>query len=111
CCHGGSAASRSVSSQLGREFRNRNDGWSMKRFVDPRLNPQPTAARPPLRLTEEESALETLHGLCREGRLYAVEEWIREGKPLQLTEPGVAPRRRPVSALTLALERQDHALT
>jgi hypothetical protein len=49
-----------------------------------------------------------LHQLCREGRLYDVERWIADGKPLQLTpeslpkgaEDGAANRPRNRPALT-----------
>jgi hypothetical protein len=54
--------------------------------------------------------LEELHRLCRLGRLYDVERWIRAGRPLQLAAGSPAERRRHRSALEIALDRQDHSL-
>ena len=53
-----------------------------------------------------------LHRLCREGRLYEVQTWIKEGRPLQLAE-GVSTQgsRHATSALQIALERGNHSLT
>lgn len=53
-------------------------------FVDPRTEPDPRAPRPPARFAAEAAELEELHRSCREGRLYDVERWIRDGRPLQL---------------------------
>jgi hypothetical protein len=61
----------------------------MSRFVDPRSNPDPSAGRPSVRLTDDPEELEELRRLCREGRLYKVECWIAE----------------------VALKQQNHALT
>ncbi len=54
--------------------------------------------------------MEELHRLCRLGRLYDVERWIRAGRPLQLAAGSPAERRRHRSALEIALDRQDHSL-
>jgi hypothetical protein len=45
-----------------------------------------------------------LHQLCREGRLYDVERWIAEGKPLQLAHETIHKSARPKTALQIALE-------
>lgn len=49
-------------------------------FVDPRSSPQPPSPQRPL--AEDASAITALVQLCREGRIYAVERWIKDGKPL-----------------------------
>ena len=65
--------------------------------------------RPRRRKTSTPEDLDNLHVACREGRLYDVERWITEGRPLQLASTA-ATRRRRTTALGIALERQDHAL-
>lgn len=53
-----------------------------------------------------------LQRLCRDGRLYDVERWIAAGRPLQLAAGvEVSGRRRVRTALEVALERRDQALT
>jgi len=51
-----------------------------------------------------------LHQLCREGRLYDVERWIADGKPLQLTPEALPKGTRPKTALQIALETGQHSL-
>jgi hypothetical protein len=51
-----------------------------------------------------------LHQLCREGRLYDVERWIADGKPLQLTSESLPKGTRPKTALQIALETGQHSL-
>lgn len=59
--------------------------------------------------TSEE--LQQLQRMCREGRVYDVEQWIKEGKPVQL-DPNSVPRgRRPPTALQIALKSGQHSLT
>jgi hypothetical protein len=48
--------------------------------------------------------------MCREGRLYDVERWIRDGKPLQVLPDGIAKGARPRTALQIALETGQHSL-
>ena len=54
----------------------------MTAFVDPRLYPEP-----PARLSREPAAhgdeLRDLVRLCGAGRVYDVERWIQEGRPIQ----------------------------
>ncbi len=54
--------------------------------------------------------LRALHQLCREGRLFDVERWIAEGKPLQLAPEAVRKGTRPKTALQIALESGQHSL-
>lgn len=65
----------------------------MVEFVDPRTDPKPGVATSASTLAESLDQLEDLHRLCREGRLYAVEAWIKAGRPVQLT-PEARPRGR-----------------
>jgi hypothetical protein len=51
-----------------------------------------------------------LQQMCREGRLYDVEHWIAEGKPLQLLPDAIAKGTRPKTALQIALETGQHSL-
>lgn len=48
--------------------------------------------------------------LCREGRLYDVERWIADGKPLQLRPEALPKGARPKTALQIALETGQHSL-
>ncbi len=82
----------------------------MSEFVDPRTNPQPRLCAPVVDLAESIDRFEGLHRLCREGRIYEVEDWIKAGRPLQFS--GEAPRRgRKIStALEIALETGQHGL-
>ena len=66
----------------------------MTQFVDPRSDPDPKAPKPPPRTTTDPDELAELHRLCREGRLYDVERWIRAGKPLQMAEDASGPAER-----------------
>lgn len=52
-----------------------------------------------------------LHQLCREGRLYDVDRWITEGKPLQISPQALPKRVHPKTALEIALETGQHSLT
>lgn len=80
-------------------------------FVDPRSHPDPGTPRPPARFTGDAAELKELHRLCRDGRLYDVERWIRDGHPLQLApDTPIAPRRRTRTALGIAFARKDHSL-
>gem|GEM_PF-751254 len=51
-----------------------------------------------------------LHQLCREGRLYDVERWIADGKPLQLMPEALPKGARPKTALQIALQTGQHSL-
>src|SRR5262245_56588601 len=66
-----------------------------------------TSERPLARSVED---LRPLHQLCREGRLYEVERWIAEGKPLQLVPEALHKSARPKTALEIALETGQHSL-
>ena len=79
-------------------------------FIDPRTHPSPSAAKPSPRTTTDPARLADLERLCRAGRLYDIEEWIRRGEPLQLA-PGITQRgRRVSSAIDVAMETGNQAL-
>ena len=61
-------------------------------------------------LAQSHDDLQPLHQLCREGRLYDVERWIIEGKPLQLQPEVISKSARPKTALQIALETGQHSL-
>jgi hypothetical protein len=63
--------------------------------------------RPMARSREE---IKPLLQLCREGRLYDVDRWITEGKPLQLAPNAISRGYRPPSALEIAIETGQHSL-
>ncbi len=48
--------------------------------------------------------------MCREGRLYDIERWIADGKPLQLAVDAIPKGPRPKAALQIALETGQHSL-
>jgi hypothetical protein len=79
-------------------------------WVDPRNNPMPGAIRVPSNTTEDVSAINELVGMCRMGRLYGVERWIREGKPLQATYSNIPFYERVVTPLVVALESNQYDL-
>jgi hypothetical protein len=64
----------------------------------------------PRALAESLDEVRGLHELCRQGRLYDVERWIAEGKPLQMAPEAIAKGTRPKTALQIALETGQHSL-
>lgn len=52
-------------------------------WVDPREFPDPPLRISPRPLAPDVSGILDLLRLCREGRVYEVEKWIQEGKPIQ----------------------------
>ena len=82
----------------------------MIQFVDPRDDPKPPKEKTAARTTNDPEALGELHRLCREGRLYDVERWIRGGRPLQVKHGVTIKGRRLTSALEIALESRNYAL-
>jgi hypothetical protein len=69
---------------------------------------QPPVPSCPLAHSPEE--IRTLHQICREGRLYDVDRWISDGRPLQIDPKAIAKGTRPKSALQIALETGQHSL-
>ena len=54
--------------------------------------------------------LRDLHHMCREGRLYEVQDWIADGKPFQLAPDVIRKGTRPKTALEIALRTGQHSL-
>lgn len=79
-------------------------------FTDPRENPKASKAHEKGALSHDPHSLVELHRLCRAGRLYDVEEWIKAGAPLQLDRSGVLPKGHITSALEIALGAGNHSL-
>src|SRR5260221_10311750 len=78
-------------------------------FIDPREYPSRPDYPLPARTTSELKALAELHRLSRENRIYEVERWIKDGKPLQ-TIPGEPQKGQMTSAMEIALESRNHGL-
>jgi hypothetical protein len=60
-------------------------------------------------LTDDPADLEHLLRLCRQGRLFEVQEWIREGKPVALSAD-VARKSPKRNALRVAMDTGFHSL-
>src|SRR5947208_9019929 len=82
----------------------------MDAFIDPRDQVTPGLSKSPARTTTDREELTELHRLCRAGRLYDVERWIRDGHPLQIAQGTPVKRARATSALEIALGAGNHAL-
>jgi hypothetical protein len=67
-----------------------------------------TGARPLFSTRDE---LRPFLALCREGRLYEVERWLADGRPVQLDPEAIRRGYRPPSALEVAIESGQHSLT
>ncbi len=61
-------------------------------------------------LAQSPDEIRPLHQMCREGRLYEVDRWIAEGKPLQVAPEILGKGTRPKTALQIALETGQHSL-
>lgn len=81
----------------------------MTEFVDPRSNPEPppTVSREPAAHGDE---LRELVQLCAAGRVYDVERWIREGRPIQALSYKRPGRASVVSPLHAAVRRKHRDL-
>ena len=79
-------------------------------FIDPRTHPQSPGRPPGGVLTMSEGDLDDLHRLCRAGRLYEVEAWIKAGRPLQPKAQEGGRGRRCPTALEIALETGQYSL-
>src|SRR5947208_7504357 len=82
----------------------------MDAFIDPRDQVTPGLSKSPARTTTDREELTELHRLCREGRLYDVERWIRVGRPVQIAQGTPVKRARATSALEIGVHAGNHAL-
>jgi len=80
------------------------------RWVDPRTEPEPPSVSIELRVAEDEADIAELMALCKKGRIYEVERWIREGRPLQVQLEGNGSWRRPKTPLKIAIETGQYDL-
>lgn len=81
-----------------------------RRFIDPRAFPTPPCqveSPPPASDPEE---LAELLARCRAGRIYAVEEWIRAGKPIWFEAEPKRPGRPPQTPLASAVDTGQYDL-
>jgi hypothetical protein len=79
-------------------------------FIDPRTA-RPGLSTPPANLARTWEELEHLHEFCRRGRIYDVEQWIVDGRPLQVAASDLPRRgRKRQTALEIGIERGDHSL-
>jgi hypothetical protein len=62
------------------------------------------------RLAPSLENLRALHQMCREGRLYDIERWIADGKPLQVAPETIRKGSRPKTVLQIALDSGQHSL-
>ena len=81
------------------------EGCGTSRWVDPRRSPKPPAR--PKAPAEDPSEIEPLVRLCQRGKLYAVERWIAEGRPIQAAKHYVKGRRQFDSPLAIAMESKQ----
>ena len=77
----------------------------MTEFVDPRSNPEPPprVSRDPAAYGEE---LRELITLCTAGRVYDVERWIQDGRPIQALTYKRPKKARVVSPLRAAIRKR-----
>ncbi|NWF73296.1 MAG: hypothetical protein HXY51_09705 [Nitrospirae bacterium] len=61
-------------------------------------------------LAQSPEDVRALHQLCREGRLYEIERWIADGKPIQVSPQAIPQSTRLKTALQIALETGQHSL-
>jgi hypothetical protein len=79
--------------------------------VDPREFPDPPLRLPIRPPSPDVSAIVELVRLCREGRIYEIERWIREGRPLQAIDYRSGARsHRLDSPLRVAIETRQYDL-
>lgn len=74
------------------------------------MSPPNSSNLPPPRTTAHLEDLQVLLQLCEHGKLCEVDQWIGDGRPLQLS-PETPVRRRPRSALEIALSTGQHSLS
>lgn len=80
-------------------------------WVDPREHPDPPLRLPPRPPSPDATGLIDLVRLCREGRVYEVEKWIRDGTPIQALDYRHGARsHRLDSPLRVAIETKQFDL-
>lgn len=79
-------------------------------FVDPRSNPQPPFRGQMRRAADDATELSDLHRLCRTGRIYEVERWIQDGRPIHAAAYRTPGKKRIKGALEIAIETNQYDL-
>jgi len=62
-------------------------------------------------VAHDPSDIADLVEFCETGRIYAVERWIADGRPLQLAHEDTGWRRTPQTPLAAAIESNQYDLT
>jgi len=83
-------------------------GAGRDQWTDPRESPKPPSPPSPRPLAVSPDDLVNLVSLCRSGRIYAVEVWIKDGKPIQVEPPPRGPRKS--TPLQVAIDAKFHDL-
>ena len=68
---------------------------------------QPASKRSP---AKEPAEIEALLALCRAGKLFEVEAWIDEGRPIQCEPPSDSKLQRRPTPLQVAVAKRFHSL-
>jgi len=78
--------------------------------VDPREHPDPPLRVPPRPPAPDSSGIAELVRLCREGHIYEVEKWIRDGKPLHALDYRTSGSHHLQTPIRIAIETRQHDL-
>lgn len=81
----------------------------MSDFVDPRMHPEPPARRV-ASPTDDLETLEALARLCHTGKIYDVERWIADGRPIHTGSYSRRGKHRLRNALAVAIETNQFDL-
>jgi ankyrin repeat protein len=75
----------------------------MADWIDPRTDPSPPYRGLERPLAADGSALAGLIAACKEGRLYDIERWIADGRPIQAEPAWTRQNRRRETPLSAAM--------
>ncbi|HQP85565.1 MAG TPA: hypothetical protein PLL76_04845 [Thermoanaerobaculia bacterium] len=78
--------------------------------MDPREHPDPPLRVPPRPPAPDSSGIAELVRLCREGHIYEVEKWIRDGKPLHALDYRTSGSHHLQTPIRIAIETRQHDL-
>lgn len=83
---------------------------STREFVDPRVYPDPPCRVPVQQPASSAEELVELTKLCADGRIYAVEEWIKQGKPCWARDYRIKPGKVVKNPLATAIKTNQRDL-
>ena len=83
-----------------------DDGWTV-----PPSGPGLVRNNRVRRVAENPNDITELIEFCETGRIYAVERWIADDRPLQIAHEDTGWRRTPQTPLAAAIERDQYDLT